>query len=229
MSMKKNESNGCFALILACVVYLILALAFIPCIVMFILLLPFGINTFEILSKIGRWGKKETDSFQISQFISNYNYNNSTNYIVNTIKVDLYQEFSECMIHYLTTQKSIITTTIEPCGYITLFNYNYRYIEKRPKNCIHKLNTCNLKGLVNAVETNNIKLFYNSLFSIPIHTFSLENKISIAQNIKNKSYVNIVILTRYLDTNELWSNTFILENGVLSMKTRDLGCVSDYD
>lgn len=185
--MKKNESNGCFALILACVVYLILALAFIPCIVMFILLLPFGINTFEILSKIGRWGKKETDSFQISQFISNYNYNNSTNYIVNTIKADLYQEFSECMIHYLTTQKSIITTTIEPCGYITLFNYNYRYIEKRPKNCIHKLNTCNLKGLVNAVETSNIKLFYNSLFSILFTLFHWKTKYQSLKTLKIKA------------------------------------------
>ena len=231
--MKKDDSTGCLPLILSCILFLLMALAFIPFSVIFILLLPFGINAFELMDKIGSKKsneiKEDSENPALSKFITNFNYNNRTNFNANAKVVDLCKESTKCLIYYLTNKDSIIQTPITPNGYITLHNHKYRDIGRRPQNSTHKLNECNLGELVEAVKKNDLILFYTSLFNTPSDAFSLENKISIAKNIKSNNHVNVTILSTYIDTDELWSNEFILDNGMLKMKCRDYGCASDFE
>lgn len=227
--MKKDNSTGCLSLILL----LLMIIMFIPFSVIFVLLLPFGINLFELMDKIvdkKSNEKKEEDSNNptYSKFITDFNYNNRTSFNTNHRTTDLCKESTRCIVYYLNTPNCVMSTQIPPCGYITLHNYRYRNIGQYPQNSIYKLNECNLVSLVEAVKSNDIKSFYISLFNTPSSAFPLENKISIAQNIKSNNYVNITILTTYLDTDELWSNTFILENDTLRMKCRDYGSASDF-
>ncbi len=200
--------------------------------------LPFGINIFELMSSKSDIVKDNKSSNSVNEFnehakymdfIENFNRLNQTHYSVSP--QTLVTEFVKCIIAYINEAKySLPKEDSEFNGWITLPNYRCRGGNDKYKNSkVYKLNTCNLFELTEKVETQDIQGFYTVIFEIPLYTFALEKKLAVASYIKNYKFIKIDVMTTYLDTREVWSNTFILANNQLTMKCRDWGDMSKFE
>lgn len=176
-------------------------------------------------SEVRKKTQKELSDKYI-KFISEFNKVNGTHY---SLSDDLNATFNKCLVDYIFTDNYVLPFVSDRKYDISLHNYRYRDMNNYKESNIYKLEECKLIKLIDSQKAQNIKLFYNTLFSIPIHTFSIEYKINAAYYIKGNNPINIDIFTEYRDTGELCLNSFTIIGQHIESKGKHLGSVSDYE